>query len=135
MCVMISQYKISSKNSHLLSQNVFVQSIIYQSEKTIIHWNKQHFAIGKSHVLPTKLPFFLHHVSTINYYYWSIGHCLLLLLFFNLILHYFCFCSFLIYFKKSVHGPGPWQGVHGPSQWKWSMDPVQSGSMCCPHLF
>ena len=122
MCVMISQYKISSKNSHLLSQNVFVQSIIYQSEKTIIHWNKQHFAIGKSHVLPTKLPFFLHHVSTINYYYWSIGHCLLLLLFFNLILHYFCFCSFLIYFKKS----GPWTR---------SMDPVQSGSMCCPHLF
>ena len=29
--------------------------------------------------------------------------------------------------KKSVHGPGPWQGVHGPGPWKWSMDPVQSG--------
>ena len=37
--------------------------------------------------------------------------------------------------KKSVHGPSPWQGVHGPSPWKWSMDPVQSGSICCPHLF
>ena len=44
MCVMISQYKKSGKNSHVLSQNVFVQSIIYQSEKTI-HWNKQHFGM------------------------------------------------------------------------------------------
>ena len=44
MCVMIAQYKISGKNSHLFSQNVFVQSIIYQSEETI-HWNKQHFGM------------------------------------------------------------------------------------------
>ena len=44
MCVMISQYKIRGNNSHLLSQNVFVQSIIYQSEETI-HWNKQHFGM------------------------------------------------------------------------------------------
>ena len=32
-------YLISDQNSHLLSQNVFLQSIIYSTEKTI-HWNK-----------------------------------------------------------------------------------------------
>ena len=38
-----------------------------------------------------------------------------------LFLHYFCFCSILITYKKSVHGPGP----------KWgSMHPR---SMFCPH--
>ena len=42
---------------HLLGQNVFLQSLIYPSEKTI-YWNKQHFGMGKSHVLPTELPFF-----------------------------------------------------------------------------
>ena len=39
--VTTSQYEISGKNSHLLSQNVFLQSIIYPSEKTI-YWNKRH---------------------------------------------------------------------------------------------
>ena len=37
-------YLISDQNSHLLSQNVFFQSIIYPTEKTI-HWNKQHFGM------------------------------------------------------------------------------------------
>ena len=46
-------------------------------------------------------------------------------------MHYFCFCSFLI-IKKTVHGPGPWQGVHGPGPWKWSMDPIQSGGPWTP---
>ena len=35
-------FKISGQNSHLLSQNVFLQSIIYPTKK-IVHWNKQHF--------------------------------------------------------------------------------------------
>ena len=35
-------FKISDQNSHLLSQNVFLQSIIYPTKK-IVHWNKQHF--------------------------------------------------------------------------------------------
>ena len=37
-------YEIRGKNSHLLSQDGFLQSIIYPSEKTI-HWNKQHFGM------------------------------------------------------------------------------------------
>ena len=44
MRVTTSQYEIyliSGQNSHLLSQNVFLQSIIYSTEKTI-HWNKRH---------------------------------------------------------------------------------------------
>ena len=41
-CVTTSQYEMRGKNLHLLSQNVFLRSIIYPSEKTI-HWNKQHF--------------------------------------------------------------------------------------------
>ena len=126
MCVTTSQYEISSKNSHLLSQKVFLRSIIYPSEKTI-HWNKQHFGMRYRPPL-----FFFPYVSTIKHY-WSIEHCLLLLLlFFTLFLHYFCFCSLFHNFsllKKTVHGPGPWQGIHGPGPWKWSMDPVQSG---CP---
>ena len=36
--------EISDKNSPLLSQKVFLRSIIYPSEKTI-HWNKQHFGM------------------------------------------------------------------------------------------
>ena len=32
------------QKSNLLSQNVFLQSIIYQSRKKI-HWNKQHFGM------------------------------------------------------------------------------------------
>ena len=47
MRVTTSQYEIyliSGQNSHLLSQNVFLQSIIYSTEKTI-HWNKQHFCM------------------------------------------------------------------------------------------
>ena len=44
------------------------------------------------HEVPT--PPFLHYVSTIKQY-WSIEHCLLLLFFLTLFLHFFCFCSFL----------------------------------------
>ena len=127
MCVKTSQNEISGKNSHLLSQKVFIRSLIYPSEKTassILAWG-------------TNPPFFLHYVSAIKHY-WSIKHCLLLLLFFNLIFHYFCFCSFLIIKKncpwtRSMTG-GPWtrsmKVVHGPGP-KWgSMDPW---SMFCPH--
>ena len=67
MCVTTSQYEISGKNSHLLSQKVFLRSIIYPSQKTI-HWNKQHF--GMRYRPP---PLFLHFVSTIKHY-WSIEH-------------------------------------------------------------
>ena len=114
MCVTTSRYEISGKNSHLFSQKVFLRSIIHPAEKTI-HWNKQHFGMR----YPP--PLFLHYVSTIKHY-WSIEHCLLLLLFLTLFLHYFCFCSFLI-IKKTIHGPGPWE---------WSMDPVQSGGPWTP---
>ena len=134
MCVMISQCKIRGNNSHLLSQNVFDQSIIYQSEKTI-HWNMQHFlAWGKSHVLPTELPFLVHHVSTINYYYWSIKHnCLLLLFFksyFTLVL--FLFISHLL--KKSVYGPSPWQGTMTGGLWTQSMKVVHGPSPKWVHV-
>ena len=44
----------------------------------------------------------------------------------NLIFALFLFLLISHYLKKSVHGPGPWQGVHGPGPWKWSMDLVQS---------
>ena len=40
------------QKSHLLSQNVFLQSINYPSEKKI-PWNKQHFGMSSSRVLPT----------------------------------------------------------------------------------
>ena len=133
MCVTTSQHEISGKNSHLLSQKVFVRSIIYPSEKTI-HWNKHHFGMGYRTPPP---PLFLHYVSTIKHY-WSIEHCLLLLFFLTLFLHYFWFCSFLIIKKNcpwtwSMTG-GPWtrsmKVVHGPGP-KWgSMDPW---SMFCPH--
>ena len=56
MRVTTSQYEIyliSGQNSHLFSQNVFLQSIIYPTKKTII------LARGKSRVLSTD-PFFLH---------------------------------------------------------------------------
>ena len=53
--------------------------------------------------------------------------------------HYFCFWvsmdlvqNLLIKIKKTVHGPGPRQGVHGPGPWKWSMDPVQRGGTWTP---
>ena len=36
--------------------------------------------------------------------------------------------------KKTVRGPGPWQGVHGPGPWKSSMDLVQSGGPWTPGL-
>ena len=45
--VMTSEFEIylmSGQNSHLLSQNVFLQSIIYPTKKTI-HWNKQYFGM------------------------------------------------------------------------------------------
>ena len=51
---------------------------------------------------------------------------------FNLIFALFLFLFISRYLKKSVHGPGPWQGVHGPGPPKWSMDPW---SMFCPHPF
>ena len=38
--------------------------------------------------------------------------------------------NLLIKIKKTVHGPGPWQGVHGPGPKRGSMDPW---SMFCPH--
>ena len=44
---------------------------------------------------------------------------------FNLIFALFLFLFISHYFKKTVHGPGPWQGVHRTGPWKWSMDPVQ----------
>ena len=56
MRVTTSQYEIyliSSQNSHLFSQNVFLQSIIYPTKKRII------LAWGKSRVLSTD-PLFLH---------------------------------------------------------------------------
>ena len=51
---------------------------------------------------------------------------------FNLIFALFLFLFISHYFKKTVHGPGPWQGVHGPGPWKWSMDPVQGGGLWTP---
>ena len=56
MRVTTSQYEIyliSSQNSHLFGQNVFLQSIIYPTKKRII------LASGKSRVLSTD-PLFLH---------------------------------------------------------------------------
>ena len=44
MCVTTSHYETSGKNSHLLSQNVLLQSIISPSEETI-HWDKQYFGM------------------------------------------------------------------------------------------
>ena len=44
---LFSQYEIfiiSGQNSPLLSQNVFLQSILYPT-KNIIHFNKQHFGM------------------------------------------------------------------------------------------
>ena len=117
MCVTTSQYEISGKNSHLLSQKVFLRSIIYPSEKTI-HWNEQHFGMRYRPAL-----FFLHYVSTIILNITdqsSIVCCCWCFL--TLFLHYFYFCSFLIIKKNcpwtwSMTG-GPWTrskvGIHGP---------------------
>ena len=53
MRVTTSQYEISFKNHSFLSQSVFFQSIIYPSARDKkIHWNKQHFGMSKSRVLP-----------------------------------------------------------------------------------
>ena len=60
MRVTTSQYEIyliSGQNSHLLSQNVFLQSIIYSTEKTI-HWNKQHFCTRQNSCVSCRSPFF-----------------------------------------------------------------------------
>ena len=115
MCVTTRQYEISRKNSHLLSQKVFLWSIIYPSEKTI-HWNKQHFGMRY------RPPLFLHYVSTIKHY-WSIKHCLLLLLFFNLIFALLLFLFISHFWKKLSMDP-----VHD----RGSMDPVQSGDPWTP---
>ena len=48
--ICVSRHK--RQKSHLLSQNVFLQSIIYPSGKKN-YWNKQHFSMSKSRVLPT----------------------------------------------------------------------------------
>ena len=118
MCVTTSQFEISGKNSHLLSQKVFLRSIIYPSVKTI-HWNKQHFGMRYS----TDPPFFLHYVSTIKHY-WSIEHWLLLFFcscFLTLFLHSSCFCSFLIIKKNlsmdPVHNRGSMDPVHESGPW------------------
>ena len=126
MCVTTSQYEISGKNSHLLSQKVFLRSIFYPSGKTI-HWNKQH--------LRYRPPFFFTMLAKLNITDQSSIVCCSCC-FLTLFLYYFCFCSFLIIKKncppvmtggprtrsmKVVHGPGP----------KWgSMD---LWSMFCPH--
>ena len=50
----IRVYSISGQNSHLHSQNVFLQGIKNYSTEKSIYWNKQHFCmIGKSCVFPT----------------------------------------------------------------------------------
>ena len=73
------------------------------------------------------------HVSTTKYL-WSIvsiGRQRLVKSFFGTISVFECpltwLQNLLIKIKKTVHGPGPWQGVHGHGPWKWSMDPVQRG--------
>ena len=131
MCFTTSQYEIGGKNSHLLSQKVFIRSIICPSEKTI-HWNKQHFGIRYR---PS--PLFLHYVSQLNITDQSSIVCCYCC-FLTFFLHYFYFCSFLIIKKncpwtRSMTG-GPWtrsmKVVHGPGP-KWgSMHPW---SMFCPH--
>ena len=48
MRVTTSQYEIyliSGQNPHLLSQNVFLQRIIYSVDRENIHWNKQQFCV------------------------------------------------------------------------------------------
>ena len=130
MCVTTSQYEISSKNSHLLSQKVLLRSIIYPSEKTI-YWNRQHFGMRYR---PPPPPFFTlcKHNQTLH----DIVCCCCWFL--TLFLHYFCFCSFLIIKKNcpwtlSMTG-GPWtrsiKVVHGPGPKRGSMD---HWSMFCPH--
>ena len=47
------------QNSHLLSQNVFFRGIIYPPEPEKCHWNKQHFSMRPSRVLPTDFVFTL----------------------------------------------------------------------------
>ena len=133
MCVTTSQYEISGKNSHLLSQKVFLRSIIYPSEKTI-HWNRQHFGMRYRSPPP---PLFYTMWAQLNITDKSSIVCCCCC-FLTLFLHYVCFCSFLIIKKNcpwtwSMTG-GPWtrstKVVHGPDL-KWgSMDPW---SMFCPH--
>ena len=79
-------------------------------------------AWGRSCVLPTDpLFFYTLFISTIKYY-WSIDHCLLFLLFFNLIFALFLFLFISHYLKKkTVHEPGP----------KWG--PRDPWAMFCPH--
>ena len=125
MCVTTSRYEISGKNSHLLSQKVFLRSIIYPSEKTI-HWNKQHF--GMRYRPP---PLFLHYVSTIKHLYWSSSIVCCCCCVFNLIFALFLFLFISHYLKKlsvdpvhdrgsmdPFHESGPWTRskveVHGP---------------------
>ena len=144
MCVTTSQYKISGKNSHLHSQKVFVQSMIYQRKQfigtsSILAWGKSSFSC-----LPTAT--FLHYVSTIKLSdQSSIVRCCCC--FFCLIFALFLFSFISHYLKKlsmdAVHDRGSMDPDHGPLSWirsvkvvhvpgpKWgSMDPW---SMFCPH--
>ena len=151
MCVTTSQYEISGKNSHLLSQKVFLWSIICPSEKTI-HWNKQHFGIRY------RPPLFLHYVSQLLNITDQSSIVCCYCCFLTFFLHYFYFCSFLIIKKKCpwtrsmtggprtrsmkvVDGPGPkWGSMH-----PWSMfcphphPPAQPthkmGRLCKPYRF
>ena len=122
MRVTTSQYKISGKNSHLLSQNVFLQSIIYPSEKTI-HWNKQHFGMRWKSCVAYRPPqfSFLHGVSTIKITDQSSIVCCCCC-FFNILFALFLFLFISHYLKKKT--------VHEPVHDRRSMDPVQSGGPC-----
>ena len=127
MCVTTSQYEISGKNSHLHSQKVFVQSMIYQRKQfsgtsSILAWSKSSFSC-----LPTAT--FLHYVSTIKLSdQSSIVRCCCCCF-----LSYFCTFSVFVHFslfKKTVYGRGLWQGVHGPGPWTTFMDPVRESGPC-----
>ena len=82
---------------------------------------------GTSSILAwgTNPPFFLHYVSAIKHY-WSIKHCLLLLLFFNLIFALLLFLFISHYWKNLSMDPVHDRGSMDP----WSMfcsHPVQKG--------
>ena len=120
-CPLNTGFTVSKKNSHLLGQNVFLQSIIQRKQfirtSNILAW-------GKSLVF------------TLCKHNWIllINRALFAVVVFNLIFALFLFLFISHYLKKSVHRPGTWQGVHGPGPWKWSMDLVQGGGPWTPRL-